>query len=210
MSPLSMVALISEGGMQAPKHFERHQVIFYALDRAVAETPFTYLQWYGGVSRHYCKRVPEKMRSIGLLPVPEVGTLDELKAAIKPVKRRMDKYRSGEWLPPIALEESMVDELPSPYREECRRELALRMGLAGVVAPTLQDVTELATGARCLAQITQEFSRCMGVFSDMLGDDLINSKDQKYLADFEAGIDALVARALEAKRVVRKRVEGEA
>lgn len=209
MSSLSMAATPGEGGIRAPKHYERHQVIFFAADRAVAETPFTYLQWYGAISRHYCSRVPKDLRSIPLEPVPEIGTLDELKLAIKPVKRRMDKYRTGEWSAPQALEEAMLAELPSPYREDCRRELALRMGLAGVVAPTLADMQSLATGARCLAQMTKEFSRCMDVFGDMLGDGVINPKDEKHLAAFECGVDALVARALEAKRVARLRIAGQ-
>lgn len=101
---------------------------------------------------------------------------------------------------PAELEESMVGAMLEPYRTNCTKDLARRYGLMGVVSPSLQSITGVAS----LAELTREMAEAMVATAPML--------ERGGMSPAEAGtalseLDDVIASAMALKATIKRDAE---
>lgn len=117
----------------SPLREPRSAVIFEHTRQAFRHSPMKETTFTSDVVTHYDKTVDPRWRVVRWHHDGEV--FDCMKANCQIMRR----FLNGEVRMPCDLEESWVAALPQPWRQECRRALAERIGRLDVKVPATED-----------------------------------------------------------------------
>lgn len=108
----------------------------------------------------------------------------------------VSRFRVGTVKLPTDLEEAWVYALPSPWGEECARELAQRYGFMGARMPELEPNAELLNVSR----MSIEFGESLGALAVVMADGQVDARDvpalreaRRQLNDLRAELETMAA-----------------
>lgn len=188
--------------METEKHMknESHSAPVMDMSRTAVISRFTFLamnetslSWKAfalSVVPHYRSKVPRHQQELEFS-----GKLDLDKAA-RVDGQHLKRFIDGTNKMPVSLEESWVQSLPEPYRQDCIRALAWRYGLVGAFAePVFGQNGEIRP--ECLGRLTKEFSDVVGAASNSLAG-AMNTQAKKGMAkelrDLQAEITTMLSK----------------
>ncbi|MBK1725699.1 hypothetical protein CKO13_01415 [Halorhodospira neutriphila] len=132
-------------------------------------------EWAEAVDAAYCRLVPRGHRSLPAPDLQHVEGADEWRKLLRAWDQQIRRYVAGERHWPAELEEAWVEALDEPYRSECRRELAQRLGCYGAIRRPGGQEGDGESWAAILddfSSITQDMATIMADSRMDSGDDL--------------------------------------
>lgn len=168
----------------------RAGVLWRHLQFALANSKLDRETYGDEVAQLYLRRTPAALRGIEFHQHARGGDPYKVRAANKQLVMRM-LDPDGPVRAPMELEEAAVLSLPSPYRDECLRELCGRYGLLAAPLPVPQGEPMTAS---CGA-FTREFGECLLALADTIGDGHLSPDDVAKSPAAIAELDALIGQA---------------
>ena len=144
-------------------------------------------EWCEALDTAYCHLVPADQRSVKAPCLKAITTAKEYVARLRSWDQQVRRWEEGDVRMPVDVEEAWVEALPEPYRSECRRELAQRMGLWGAVRSEAGPAGDYECWSRALHSFS-EVTRAMGC---ILADGEIGPQDAANLEELIAKADAM-------------------
>lgn len=98
---------------------------------------------------------------------------DAVEKAQRANAQLISRFRNGTVKLPVDLEEAWVSAMPSPWGEECARELAQRYGFMGARMPELQPHAGMLNASR----MSIEFGNTIGALAQVMADGVVDGRD---------------------------------
>ncbi|MNM21175.1 hypothetical protein D3C81_315330 [compost metagenome] len=98
---------------------------------------------------------------------------EQVEKALRANAQLISRFRVGTVKLPVDIEEAWVAALPSPWGEECARELAQRYGFMGARLPELEP----HAGMLNASQMSIEFGESLGALAVVMADGAIDARD---------------------------------
>lgn len=179
--------------MKSSPHLSRPTALMEITARAVLATREGVVGFADRVAEHYLATVPADQQRVTFRPM--VGDIAQISAAQKANRQTVDRYIKGDVKSfPSDLEDSWVQALPEPFRDEALRMLASRHGLLAAKARSPREALE------SLSDATHAFSGFLGRMAPIVADGVIDDRDQPFLkpaltelADLQATLASLQA-----------------
>ncbi|MDT0635076.1 hypothetical protein [Spectribacter hydrogenoxidans] len=188
-------------------HPSRPDVLVFFLQRAQAESGLSLDDFAVSLAFEYHQRVPAHAQAIDLELPDTTETYQDYAKAVGRLRKRVQRYVSGERYFPACLEEAWAAALPPAFAEECRRVLVRRYGFMAARAPE----AEACADGEAVGRILQEVGELTEGLSRALADGHIGPEDFGPDSDLMTRIDdAAAAIASVRARAVAAAAEREA
>lgn len=143
--------------------------------------------WCERLDRAYCEMVPADHRAVN---APDLQSETEASPYAKKLRswdQQVRRMADGEVRMPVDLEEAWCEALEEPYRTDCKRELARRMGMWGAI----KAADGAAGDHECWARNLQEFGAITTAMGRILADGCIGPQDEAHLREMIPHADAM-------------------
>ena len=143
--------------------------------------------WCEALDAAYCDLVPEQHRAV---KAPDLRNITDAKtylARLRSWDQQVRRWVDGDVRMPVDVEEAWVEALPEPYRTDCKRELARRMGMWGAI----KAADGAAGDHECWARNLQEFGAITTAMGRILADGCIGPQDEAHLREMIPHADAM-------------------
>jgi len=168
----------------------RAAAIWYHVDQYLRRTGAKEHDFADAVAELYQQRTPLHGRSVEFEPHAAGSNVYAVMRARGQLLFRMLKP-DGPTRLPVELEEAVVLALPAPYREECLRELAERMGLLAAPLPAQQGDT-LARQVKSPCELLRSTADAVEQLAPMLEDGAIGPEDAPQFAPALAALSEVM------------------
>lgn len=177
----------------------RSELICEITQRAIRGCGSNVLKFAGDVVDAYLKAVPPTARIVEFHP--EHGSVAAIQRAQSANRQLIGRFLKGAVKFPADLEETWVNALPQPYRDECVRALAARYGLMAARAPndSRSVQSDFATMMHKYADVVDDLGK-------VLADGKINNQDRANIAKSERDIDALIGELVTLRTAARRAI----
>lgn len=171
-------------------HDTRCGVIFRHVNQALKHTgPLTQENFAAEVADLYQARTQPHLRGVQFHQAARSADIYQTQRLNAQLLFRM-LNPTGPTRMPCELEEAVVLSLPEPFRNECLRELANRMGLMAVPLPDTTPGALVTLGA-----FVSEFGQCVVELSQTIGDGHLDPHDAGNSGRAVKELDDLIAQA---------------
>lgn len=185
------------------QYLPRRQAVIYAItERMIRETATNRRTFAMQVAEIYLQITPEDDRAHPFR-MTYGGKIEDDK---KHNGQILGRYLDGTLkVLPADLEDAWVMALPSPYRDECERELARRRGMLAVRMPATDSLTVAS-----VSTLFQEYGQLMEALAPALANGLLGPEDRQFVPRIKREGRDVVAAVLGLEQELDRAVYGEA
>lgn len=176
----------------------RQAVLIAYAEQQRLRTGMSKEAWAECIDTAYCERVPREQRTLPAPDLAQVTDADDWTKLRRAWDQQIRRYVAGERAFPSELEEAWIAALDEPYRTDCVRELAQRVGLYGA----LRREPGSTGDGRSWGAVLEGFSQVTQDMAAILDDGRIDDRDMadlprlvEHVARMQADLESLRLRA---------------